>query len=391
MKIKRKTKMIIGIICLFILGFSMFTKSVVADDIVDIFVNYQSYNADVSFNYGVLIDNASDTNNYRNYLDSDLEVSDYDNYDNITEFSNDVDYSNYIYQQQYYLYNDNSFNITNGKYDASYSFENGSLYGIEGFQYINCNYKSTAYGHKDVVEFDDINEFEYASLYRYFEVNKTFGSIELWFYMVNDNNNINFTLSDGLDIGVNFYIDSNNFYYYDTSENLIDSFETNVWNHISINFECGNTGYKGLIADSFSVGINGNEYGIYDFRNEIDYVYLFNVSTSMLDGIYDAYIDAIGFSFSHGNDDYNGTFTFTNEIGLSDNDISFVDSATIGNGGSVSVIPYYDNHKSVLKVDSSSTSSRTYVKYNLDNEINNVNFSIEFWSLQTGVNRIGFL
>ena len=91
--------------------------------------------------------------------------------------------------------------------------------------------------------------------------------------------------------GFSLRIDSNAFYGFNGTnyEKIID-IENDYWYQIKIYFECSNNYYSGLAKNQYKITINGNDYGIFEFENEISYIRNINLYTSKSDSNWNIYI-----------------------------------------------------------------------------------------------------
>ncbi|MHA1671279.1 MAG: hypothetical protein ACTSV5_11990, partial [Promethearchaeota archaeon] len=66
--------------------------------------------------------------------------------------------------------------------------------------------------------------------------------------------------------------------------------ENDYWYLIKIDFECSNNNYSGLEKNQYKITINGNDYGIFEFENEISCIRNINLYTSKSDSNWNVYI-----------------------------------------------------------------------------------------------------
>jgi len=386
----KKIKYIIVIGFLMMISFSMFSNNVLAVDFSDIFSNYQSSNSNIDVNYGSLIESASDTNSYRNYLDTNIEANDIIDYDNMVNLSNTVDYSTYLYQQQKYEFNDDSLKLTDGNYTATFNFNN-----LQDFDLLNpsgtyIRLDDYLLNHIEIVDmYDNINSDYLQLSYEFGNGVRSFGSLEFWIYFTDVSQIFYISLYGSAD---RILLKSDSGYLqirYGGSYHNILSVNDDTWYHIRINFESTSNGYFGLSQYDCNIVINGVSYGNYDYNSNGNDIDTFYIASDTSDYDYHCYLDGLGFSWSETiyNGVYDATYSFDNEIGNDVDNINFIDDYLIEGNCFVSVVDNYNglyqNHQSVLKIDSSPSDTQAYIRHNLDNQINNVNFSLEFWSLQT--------
>jgi len=91
--------------------------------------------------------------------------------------------------------------------------------------------------------------------------------------------------------GFSIRIDSNAIYSTNETkyEKIIDV-ENDLWYQITIDFECSNNNYSGLAKNQYKIIINGSQYGIFEFENEISYINNINLYTSKSDSNWNVYI-----------------------------------------------------------------------------------------------------
>lgn len=392
LKGKMKYGLIIGFFMLVCSGF--LSQSVLAMDIPDIFINYQTYNSNNIVNYGSLIQNASDNNNYRNFLDTNLKANDFGNYDNMVNFSNNVDYASYIYQQQKYSFNDDSFKLTNGNYSGIFNFESGcyennfeTLIDNSGGYIDDISYENN---HIDVLDIYDKNSGSYKESCRQNFENQNFGSIEFW-YEVSDNTkeSIISVMNDTNNLFY-FNISNENIYvFYNNSYDLLQLFDSNIWYHLRIDFEITNNAYLGLNRYTFQINVNGIQYDSYEFINSnVPDSLVFNTSLSDYD--YHIYVDSLAYTFDtkkyYGN--YDGLYTFNNEIGLMNDDISFINDTYLENGN-FSIINNKEGHYSIMELNVNGIDISTNYLIHYFNESNVENFTMEFYMYLDSENLLG--
>jgi len=197
-------------------------------------------------------------------------------------------------------------------------------------------------GHENILEFDDDSSSNAIYAQTYFE-NQEYGTYE-FYYRTDDATYSNY-LNGFSDTSYPLYIvvNNNKFTYRDSvSWKDICACADNIWYHVSIDFECGSSGYEGLSPDTFNIRINGVEYSDLGFYTTVGYVnsLKFYTYTTYTD---DFYIDALDYSWSEGyyenrNMDYNNT-----------------DWLLYTNGGTVDIISELNGHKNVIELDDTSS------------------------------------
>ncbi|MHA1499445.1 MAG: hypothetical protein ACTSRT_18100, partial [Promethearchaeota archaeon] len=152
---------------------------------------------------------------------------------------------------------------------------------------LNCSleYLDNIFSHDNVINLVDNNNDGLISI-EYSTLNaRVYGSISFLIRTTNTTKGfwINSSLSN-LMRGFSLRIDSNAFYGLNGTnyEKIID-IENDYWYQVKIDFECGNNSYSGLAKDQYKITINGNNYGIFEFENEISYINNINLYTSKYD------------------------------------------------------------------------------------------------------------
>lgn len=96
------------------------------------------------------------------------------------------------------------------------------------------------------------------------------------------------------------------------------------------------------------------------------------VDTGTLDELDDDYAS---FNSTGGGGNYNGTYTFTGEVGMTGTNISFIDYSS--HSGICDVVEEVDGHRDVLKIENDvGISENKYVQNNMSNEADG---AVEFW------------
>jgi len=383
----KKIKYILSIFCISIFITGFLSQDILASNIPDIFVNYQTYNSDIEMNYGSLKENASDNNNYRTYLDTSVEVNEFNDYDDMVNFNNTVDYSNYIYSQEVYDFDDNSFNMTNGNYTATYNFDsemnfydnfnytysNNVVYSIENYQH----------NHLKVLEMYDNNNSVNMEITNRFSELRNYGTIEMWFYSDNVYQESFISLKNNDIESIRLRIYNNYLQYYDSGYNNIIELNNDTWYRLAIDFECSERGYFGLEKYQYDLRLNDIQYGSYDFFDNEGSLNLLNISTGINSYDYSFYLDSLGYNWNqivYDSGNYTGSYSFDDEIGYNDynNDISIIDDNN--EYFSISVIESLYGHYSVLKLQDDSIYSTMKFFHNLNCSQEGI---IEFWTYQT--------
>ena len=196
------------------------------------------------------------------------------------------------------------------------------------------------------------------------------GTYELWVRAtdVGGGRYFGFNTYDGTDYATYIYISAGYIQYYDTSWHQICAVSTNTWYHISIDFECGAGGYKGLSADKFNIYVDGTKYGPYNFRSAkitVNRLYIFCHTNDDKD-----YVDAIGYSWDSNynigdnihwenyKDLMSEAYFEGEELYTEGTDINFIDYYNEMTNTYVKIVPSFDEHKKILECYDSNSANR---------------------------------
>ncbi|TFF97856.1 MAG: hypothetical protein EU540_08455 [Promethearchaeota archaeon] len=152
-------------------------------------------------------------------------------------------------------------------------------------------------GHKKVVQLFDNNEFESVQMTDWFNKQGS-GTIELYFESTEIEEQVSLRLESNSETGPYICIKSSKFMYYNGNQFItICDAQKDTFNHLRIDFECGNKTYEGLNQDEFFLYINDIKYGPFIFSEDINTVNRFVIGTSSGFKDNSVYIDAVGYSW----------------------------------------------------------------------------------------------
>lgn len=133
------------------------------------------------------------------------------------------------------------------------------------------------------------------------------------FHVLRDNGSVQFMLSVSdkskkftidLNVGelegtaIRLMINSNGLYGYNESTNQkIIEVENYEWYRFKIDFECTNGGYKSLNKFKWKVNINGDDYGVYSFKNNLSSVKYLSFYSDIENWGYNIYLNDITYSW----------------------------------------------------------------------------------------------
>lgn len=388
MRIKKRTKYILSILFVILVGCGFMSQTVLAVEIPDIFISYITPNSDIDFNYGVLKTNASENSNYRNYLDTTIKANEFDEYDDMIDFNNTQDYTNYLTSQEIYEFNDESFNSTSGNFTATYNFDSDmEFYGNFDYRYAvstSITVENYYINHLGVLKIYDNSNTDYTYITNDFSSSQSFGSIDFWMYFYDLSYEYFIGLNDNDIEAIRLRIYDNSIEYWNgVSYENITYIESNEWIHFSLDFECGNNGYYGLTSYEYQLRVNSIQYGIFDFYDNEASLNMLNISTSLSNYSTDyyCYLDSLGYTWNqdvYTSGNFTAMYSFENEIGLDARYIDFIDSYT-GSYASKYIMEVFESHQSILYM-------YNLYEYNYQNIEHYLNYSqdgiIEFWSYQ---------
>ncbi len=197
-----------------------------------------------------------------------------------------------------------------GYYLATYGFEN-DVYWSEPEQWTSPAALSRGTvirslgNHEKVVEIDNI-DWKYYYIINSFEGQEN-GTIEFWLRITDSGEVYQMgCLGPNGGPGPTFKIVNNKWRYSHSGAtgtwsdiNNLPAPLNNTWMHITLEFECGNGGYKGLAPDTYRIIMNENSSEDLPFRYETVNLTTFYVSTGIdfFHDNYRVYIDAVGYSW----------------------------------------------------------------------------------------------
>lgn len=319
-----------------VLGFTL-NSIVIASDINTNYYDYNNSNGIFTSNYATLDEVSFGNNNYRTTFDTNTLIYDNNQTKPIYELNNTVDKTTYLTYQSYYEFNDKSFNSTTGIYNGTFTFTNWSSLELpfisEGLDYGDVSISD--YYSRDCLKISDTSNVGQVSVFLQF--NETYGSIEFWLSLNIASKDFYITLAD---------LDNLTAFYYGIKDDKLvcsdfgslielDDFISSNFYHLRVDFTTNSNGYYGLSADSYRILIDGKNYGLYDFDNDVSEIGMANFSSSILDESYSTYIDAIGSTWNEyltfdDNSYVSKGYNFDNEtIDSEPNDIDIYGSALV--------------------------------------------------------------
>ncbi len=196
-----------------------------------------------------------------------------------------------------------------GYYPATYGFESDDNNDIpeEWSSWVsmgNAQAKviSTKDGHNKVVELNDITAVGQTSLRQTLNENRTFGTIEFWFYITDITQKTRLVLGEYQDTSFELFIESSKWQYLvGVTPNDVPNVtapQNDQWTHIRIDYEYGTGGYQGLSEDEWYIiidGVNSSALPATYAKDKMNWIdFISSVSAS---GFF-FYIDAIGYSWN---------------------------------------------------------------------------------------------
>ncbi len=240
------------------------------------------------------------------------------------------------------------------------------------------------------------------SVSAYCEMNTTFtgvssGAVEMWFLMPDVSTPLGISLKDedntgyvgGIAVSYDYRGGAENWlsYYNGTIYDLVQLTD-NTWYHLRFSFECTTGNFDNLAQYTWCFYLNDVRYGPFNFSSIQSNVGWLRIHT------YDfprqpseVYIDAIDFSWAPGYytnrnmdsvlseaRDYQGTYSFTNDVDGSNPDgWTILEEPT---NTHIDIVGQVDNHRKVLELWDNSTIGRARV-YNSFSSV--TSGAIEFW------------
>jgi hypothetical protein len=186
-----------------------------------------------------------------------------------------------------------------GYYPATYSFDNDEInsnpenFGFwEGGGSVDViDYHA---GHKSVVQIYDTSGGDYAGIHNIFSSGQVTGTIEAYVKFSNTNKHHEFSIRDGTwSDAISFSFIDGWLYYY-TSGGWVSTgktFNTTVWHHVKIEFNCSDDWHLWLNNQSVD---NGNGLPFNGNPTAMDRIYLI---TQNSDSLYYYWIDALAYSW----------------------------------------------------------------------------------------------
>jgi len=196
-----------------------------------------------------------------------------------------------------------------GYYPATYGFENDlagsdpmAMSVFEGAGYVDV--ADEVDGHKKVIEmYDGINS-NHDELYNVFPL-QTHGTVEFWIRSSDVTKANQFTLLDSNALGVYWQgigwinLDGDDINYQDSVgwHTVAKTPYDNTWYHFKIEFECSTGSYQGLAQKSYRFYVNGEVFGDFSFKDNIENVTQVYFFTRGEDSNYRCYVDAVSYSW----------------------------------------------------------------------------------------------
>ena len=212
----------------------------------------------------------------------------------------------FLYENVGILPLNETFNVRNQtvyteNYFATYSFENDE-HGSNPLNFTvdetggTINVLDNYDGHNKVVEMDDTSDSAAITLDT--NVSRVSGTYEYWMRFSQITGYVyHYILDTDTAEAINLqWTNNGEIKFYNTSWNVIGAYVSNVWYHVSIDFECGSGNYLGLSEDTFNLKINSKQIGSYEMRgNPITMEKIrWTTSTTTVSIIH---IDALGYSW----------------------------------------------------------------------------------------------
>ena len=199
-----------------------------------------------------------------------------------------------------------------GYYPASYGFEcdlNGTApKEWEDISDPNCSVRviSEIENHKYVLKFDDPSIYSGAKIQQNLSGSITSGTLELW-VRISDASEfflISFKRRDIQGSAVRMALYLNRWNYYEKGTWIpilgLPNPQDNFWHHVKIDFECSNGSYKALSQYTYRVIVDGIQSKLVPFSSNISYVNQTLLRTRDLTSDYEAFVDAVGYSWDLG-------------------------------------------------------------------------------------------
>lgn len=199
-----------------------------------------------------------------------------------------------------------------GFFPATYGFEN-DLVGSDPMEMNvfegagSVNVVENVGGHKRVIDmYDGVNN-NHDELSDVIPL-QTHGTVEFWIRSTDVTKANQFTLLDSNALGVYWQgigwinLDGDNINYQDstgwhvTSKTPYD----NTWYHIKVEFECSTDSYQGLAQQTYRFYVDGEMFGDFSFKDNIDNVTQVYFFTRGEDYNYHCYVDALAYSWDSG-------------------------------------------------------------------------------------------
>jgi len=278
--------------------------------------------------------------------------------DGHTWYTSYVDAIDFSWDPSYELGRNREENWVPIDYEATYSFEDdatGSVpsgWGDEAYVGVVSAFNK----HNQVIELER-DGFTPIISQTFTDGAQTSGTVEFWFGSDDVTHLSHARLYSSGSDGIYISLGTEKLQYYDSGYHDITSAKDNVMYHIRIDFECAGGAYEGLAADTFYIYVNGVKFGAYPFKvavDDIQYLY-FTCNTG---AVYNAYVDAVGYSwetYEIGDnykftpsmiDNYPASYSFYKQpVFTSNADIDWLNSYL---AGTCVIIPEFNGHSKVM-------------------------------------------
>ncbi|MFX0017277.1 MAG: zinc ribbon domain-containing protein [Promethearchaeota archaeon] len=190
----------------------------------------------------------------------------------------------------------------NGYYPATYGFENDKNGNNPSRWEIRegggtCKVIESEASHSKIVELNDISDINRVYMNQTL-IGIPYGTIEFWWRIDDTTKSVAISLFNGDTWVISLVMDNSIFKYWDSGwQDLGISATSDTWYHIRIDFECTTGGYEGLAQYYYDIYIDGTFYGDYNFILSESQIDLIHFNTNIGYNNYNAYIDAIGYSW----------------------------------------------------------------------------------------------
>ena len=154
-------------------------------------------------------------------------------------------------------------------------------------------------GHYNVLECEDQNNTGSVDFQVKFNSAQNYGSIDFYIRTTDDSKVFYIEFLDKLSSQKPITLEiSDAIYYYDgiKFQKIIDIVK-NMWYNVSIDFECSNGRYNGLIRYKWNFYVNNIKYGDFNFFHNVSQIYAIKILSSTIYSEWNFYLDAFNFSW----------------------------------------------------------------------------------------------